>query len=402
MYDREHAVRTAHAPWARFAFLALMLVIAFGAFVGGVSARHSMLLTLLAGAVFIAASALSTGYVPRRVRAEDDELFVGDLHLPKKALERGCFVPAVDGNAAKVALKTKYGAEIDVRVTDEAEARELLSALGLDVGQQAARFAVARMPRTFEPAAWAISTSFATCAAVGASLLALGWPIPFIVIVIAIMARVLVPMARRGTVDVGADGVLLANAFGQRFHSWTDVTDLRAIDAGVELALRDGKMLPLRVHGRRRDPASQAEHVAMHARMSAARSAREEADVDLAPRLERRDQGIRAWFASLTRVATETDYRSAILRTEDLVRTLERHGSRVARVAAAIVLSQRGEVERERVRVIAGTCADPKLRVALDAVVAGVDEASLETAVEALEEEEANSSPARRGLIPRS
>lgn len=400
MYDREHAIRTALAPWFRFVFFAVMLAVLCGARMFGGHQWHLVALALLAFVAFVLNVALATRYVPRRVRVEGDMLHVGDLRLPRSSLDRGCFVPAHDGSSAKVALRTKHGAEIDIRVTDEAEARELLSVLGLDVGQHAARFAIARMPRTFGPATSAVAAGLAACVMVAGALLALGWAAPVVIGVVALMLKTLFPMGRRGNVDVGRDGVLLSNGFGQRFHPWAEVDALRAIDGGVELALRDGRTLPLRVLGRKSDSEGQAEHVAMFARMTAARAARTDAGVDLAPRLERRDQGLRAWLASLARGATEADYRSAVLRTEDLLTTLEHHASRVARVAAAIVLSKRGEAEKERVRVVAGACADPKLRIALDAVVSGADEGSLEEAVEAIELEDGTLPITRRGSIP--
>lgn len=403
MYDREHAIRTALAPWSQFVFFAVMLAVLFGSRMIGGHQLHLVALALFAFVAFIAKVALSTRYEPRRVRVEGDMLHVGDLTLARSSLERGCFVPTYEGSSAKVALKTKRGAEIDIRVTDEGEARELLSVLGLDVGQHAARFAIARMPRSFDPATSAIAVGLGACVAVAGALLALGWATPVVIGVVALMLKTLFPMGRRGNVDVGRDGVLLSNGFGHRFYPWADVNELRAIDGGVELALRDGRMLPLRVLGRKRDSEGQAEHVAMFTRMTAARAARtdgdSDADVDLAPRLERRDQGLRAWLASLARGAVEADYRSAVLRTEDLLTTLEHHASRVARVAAAIVLSKRGDAERERVRVVAGACADPKLRIALDAVLSGADEVQLEEAVEAIELEDGTSSIARRGSI---
>jgi hypothetical protein len=100
--------------------------------------------------------------------------------------------------------------------------------------------------------------------------------------------------------------------------------------------------------------------------------------------LDRGERSVGEWLADLARpLDGDEGFRAGALRVEDLRAVLEGSTSRWKRLAAAIVLA-RDESQRTHVRVAADACADPELRVALEAVAEGRD---VEPALLALEDE---------------
>lgn len=200
-------------------------------------------------------------------------------------------------------------------------------------------------------------------------------------------------------VTVGADGIATRYLGRERFVRLLDVTAIRVVDSSIEVCVARGPSLwlrPVRVAPARRGRRGQilvAEPPEGSAMLQALRAAHAGAGAE--PRVAdddeavwaRRDRTVARWVADVFGQSGDTaDYRAGALDREGLLRVAERPlADPTARAAAAAVLHrQRLEPgERERLRVAAGATANPRLRVALEAVTDGdCDAATLERQLE--------------------
>src|SRR6185312_7858970 len=101
------------------------------------------------------------------------------------------------------------------------------------------------------------------------------------------------------------------------------------------------------------------------------------------PVLARGGKTAREWIASLRALGRERSYRAASVDEVELARVVETATMSAEERAAAAVALARDAAGRERVRIAANAVVAPHLRVALDAVASGDDDA-LESAMEAL------------------
>ncbi len=159
-------------------------------------------------------------------------------------------------------------------------------------------------------------------------------------------------------VAVGVDGVLVKGTSRTRFYAYRDLHDVRVSNGDIELWRRGGVVLRLQLHGA---DAIRRDAVAARIRENIAR-------------VQRGEHAVAAQLVAsssqeaLTRVASGgADYRAATLSREALWALIE--GPTVdseSRRAAAEALAKTSDAgERERLRVAAEHCADPRVRVAM-------------------------------------
>jgi hypothetical protein len=181
-------------------------------------------------------------------------------------------------------------------------------------------------------------------------------------------------------VEIGGDGILTRWLNRERFVRFQDITGVRVVEASIEVTVAGGPSLwlrPVRVGAGRRKrlvtivPETSAMMHAIVAGMAAARAAPTVVD-DEEALWAQRDRKVPTWVDEvLARGADAGDYRGAPLDREALLRVVERPlADPTARAAAAVALKlQRPEPgERERVRIARAATANPRLRIALDAV----------------------------------
>lgn len=280
---------------------------------------------------------------------------------------------------------------VDVVVRDVESGRALLRVLEVDPTHASAHYWVLARPlgegRAFARAATLIALVLAFGVVAGQSA-----PAALALAVVALFALVggLVVPTR---VTVGADGVLVRWLGTVRFVPWTSVVAIEDFDGGVVLALDGGGWLTLRT------PADHERHcperASMVERMRVAWRAhgRGGHDADPTAVLVRRAGGhTREWVRAMRRILSpERGYRTQAMPPEQLWRVVEdacgdRHARTGAALALAPLLDDRG---RERMQAAASSCAEPRLRAALqtaatDAAAAAPDD-ELAAALDALE-----------------
>lgn len=193
-------------------------------------------------------------------------------------------------------------------------------------------------------------------------------------------------------VVVGTDGVRIIEGRRERFVSYAQVTAIDCAREGVWLRRAEGDVLLCTFAGRAGTWPSQpsAHTVALYHRVREARAAGMGGNVAPAKLalLERKGHDIGTWVERMRALPRQGDYRQAALESDDLLRVLlDGRSSTERRVAAAAALSARDEPGmRERVRIAGAASANPRLRVAIDAVTK--EQLDEEALAEALAEEE--------------
>lgn len=373
-------------------------------------------LLTLASPFFAAWVLLATPHpvaVPAELLAGADGIRIdGHLVAPRHRIRAGYVIP--DRRGALVRIERRRARALHLLVQGADQGRAVLRSLGLDASQVVASFRLRSLAQADRrsvigyfallglivgaPMASAITGSGAVGAAIAIAclLVFLGW-----VVMINMPARIV----------VGADGVLISWFWRLRFIPYAEI--LRATPVyqrlqGVALEPRRGPVvrLPTRmgwtVEQQMRDTAMLAERI-----NEALTDARAGGLAHDAARLARGERGDAAWIAHLKALGAgaNADHRTAPMLIERLWRLLE--DPLVApetRAAAAVALSAAGDPRaRERVRVIAGATAAPRLRVALEAAARAEEEADAElaaalTALEAAPP--ATGAPPRRRATP--
>jgi len=116
---------------------------------------------------------------------------------------------------------------------------------------------------------------------------------------------------------------------------------------------------------------------------------RAEPPADAAALVARGSRPVSEWLSALHSISEPTgDYRTAAVPDETLWRLAEGHGvEATARAGAAVILRQRlGDEGRARLEATAAATAEPRIRVALEAVAKGEDDALTEALEQCSEE----------------
>jgi hypothetical protein len=198
----------------------------------------------------------------------------------------------------------------------------------------------------------------------------------------------LVSDMRSRRVTVGSDGVRIPHK--KRALNYADITRIENDGDGVRLVKKDGTyvILPLFRDGGFPFEGFVDARDALMKRIQAWKQHSDRTDDEAKfALLERKEQPFSEWKKQLLALSEPRGgYRVASLTAEDLERVIvDPVTTAEKRIAATVALSGLDrERARERIRVVAPTCADPQLRVALENAAdhAELDEAYLEAEAE--------------------
>jgi hypothetical protein len=162
---------------------------------------------------------------------------------------------------------------------------------------------------------------------------------------------------RASRIAVGRDGVYVGGTSRARFHAYRDLDEVRVERGDVELVKRGRVVLRLQLHGA---DATRRDAIVERMREGLARVAEVERDAAAHFVTSRSTEKV----ADAVRGAG--DYRLPSVTPDALWALVEGAGvDATTRMAAAEALAGAGDPGRERLRIAAAHCADPKLRVAL-------------------------------------
>lgn len=320
--------------------------------------------------------------VDRDIRISSEGVRIDNELLPRNEIAEGWYQPRAAGSTIRLFDK-RQRVVFEARVSTEEQAQEMLRELGLDASQRRAEF------RTVSPAVVRQQTGIGVGAiAMAVMLLSKHWmhmsagPWPFIAIMGSFMLLALLPEK----VTVGVDGVLVKWLWQKKFFPMRDIVTIHAEGpTRIRLELTGGRVETIStasskqrnrggVYTERRDMILARIREAWQTHRAQGPGA------DVATLVARGTRSLEEWKKALAGLESgDAGYRQAALREEDLWRVVEDpRASEDARAAAALLL-RKGLDERgkARVRVAAEATASPKLRVALEAQVAGDDDAAL-------------------------
>ena len=279
-----------------------------------------------------------------------------------------------DGLPPTVRISDGFGA-IDVAMGDEASALELLRALGTDPAQSVARFRVYEGIFANKKA----QTAVTMLVGIGAVNALSVFPSSIKGIGFFVLAALTIVNARRSTVLVGPDGILVVSPWRlvRKFISFADVASADASSWGVTLTMKSGKTVELRTTASEKSKDETRDALIARVNAGIAALAARGPSVDAAALVARGGRDVREWMNALAAIANPTaTYRAPMVPVESFWRVLEDPAADpTARVGAAVALRKQLDDEgRARVRVVAENSAHPKVRVALDALAADRDE----------------------------
>jgi len=219
-------------------------------------------------------------------------------------------------------------------------------------------------------------------------------------------ARVLLPRLRSGRgsgnlldgvlnqkLDLGADGLRIPGARANDFVSYDDIRSVSSRHDALVLALRDGREVAMRMEVSERLPE-------VVERIRGALEAKHPPVDDGAIALLRVPGTKHARIAALRGLAAEdASYREQRIPRERLWALLEGHeADEATRSRAAVALSANfTDAERERLRAATDAAANPRIRVAMDAIERGDDDRLAERLDDIEEAEQAQVARQRLG-----
>jgi hypothetical protein len=348
-------------------------------------------------------------YLPRRAPADasvtEDGILLDDrLAVRHAAIDDVTFDPATKaagaGDGSTIAptirvLGRRRRVLLELEVQSERDAKNLLSAMGMDPANMRTRYA------TYSPAVATTGRtllSFAVMLVVFTITMAIGlWPLSFV----AALLFGLMFLPRQ--VVVGADGVLTRWLGMKRFIPMSELREVRA-EGDRDLVLVDRRGREHVIHAAKQKPfgeSPQPTRDAIQERVEQARAAATTRGraAEISGLVARGPRSHAEWLAALKQLlGREGSYRDASVREEDLWALLEDPTAKPdVRAGAAMGLRKTLDDEgRTRVRVAASATVSPHLRVALDSATRD-DDATLEAALaEVADEESAQAKMDRR------
>lgn len=327
----------------------------------------------------------------RSLTADAQGLSIDGQMTPREQLTEGRIVPLLDGRVS-VELRGKNTQILSIRTRSHEVGAQLLSVLGLDAQPKMTSF------RGYPSSKLLRSVGVVQAIASLILLFATNLPFPWRIgpIQIAFVAWIIASfLIRRGTLNVGADGLRIDAPGHHRFVPWSEVTDASPRGNGVLLELEGGERLKLRVNRRLRFDYTdnEADALGLYGRIQLARVQAQERQAarEAAERLSRNGRSVEAWHDDLRSLGG--GFRTAAFDFDDLERVLlDPLADPSARAAAAVALrrldARTGTAEGrgpDRIRVVAQACAEPRLRVALDRAAQAEDDAALREALAAMD-----------------
>jgi hypothetical protein len=363
----ETTVRFARSKlWLTLSFAPSLAMLAFGMKVGAL--------------LFLFPLPAAIGFLLKRterarVVASNEGLRVGDLSLPRAALESA--LVRHDGPSTYVELRGKHDVEIEVANNVEADA--LVRALGLDAGRTTLDVRVDLAPNPFVAAAVLLAL-----VGVAVALALVGQPA--FAILSCFLAIAIVFTTGRASLRIGADGIALRRRWtAARFipHDQIGSVDLD----GTHLVVREtsGRETRFSVRGQ---GTLDDEGRAIARRIVQARQAHRASDAapELSIALDRGAQTTREWLADLRKLGegTVATFRTIGVAREQLFEVVESTAATAKdRVAALVALrSHLREEDKTRIRVLTERIAAPELR---DNMVRVLDHEEDDELLEALE-----------------
>jgi hypothetical protein len=333
---------------------------------------------------------------PRRRRAhvvvdERGLTLDGSLACARHRFRNAFALTLPDGPA--IHLDGRLRAALSILVADEREGESILRALRLDTAHATATFpAIVGGKRAWmwRVIAWMVA---ALALSIGVIFLRdmspwlhamvpgwIGQPmmwLPYAVLFARGMVRV----------TVGSDGVLVRPYLGKgRYIPYADIESTALDNEDLVLELRSGARLLLGV-GSRQSAGGEYKGDALLRRIEAGRLVprADEGERQPATLVARGGRSVRSWMAGLREIAeaARATYRRPVVPSDQFWLMVEDASCPLdVRAGAAVALSTAlDDAGRERLRVVSETCASPRLRVALEAVRSGTDDAVLEQAL---------------------
>lgn len=293
----------------------------------------------------------------------------------------------------RVVLQLANGARVDAEV-ESGRAHDVLDHLGVTLKQRKFSLPLRAMLGTFTRVllAWMV-TGIVTGPVLAVSHLVSPEMAMAFSQLLAVTAALVVGAWLRPRVVVGRDGVRIVGVLRPRFIPHSRIQSVRRwyqpnvqgvsgqpVGAVIQLDGPDGTV-ELPTFGQSEE---QIESLLSHIEEGRAASA----SVDAPPLelLDRRERSVESWRKSLEAlVLEEGGFRGAGLGQTELEDVLDDPKAALERrIGAALALRSRGGAARQRIRVAAGTTAEPHVRIALEA--AGADEIDEQALARALEQ----------------
>ena len=322
----------------------------------------------------------------------------GELIVPAAQIRAGFVVPEA-GHGPRVRIQRRKKLPMEIRVRDEAEGRELLRALGLDVTQRAVTFSTPS--RAITDPRWSVFLGLGFAALFllfgvlhrSLGLHGGGFQLPIVMAYVAFMS------ATRTALTVGADGILRSWLGKKEFWSYGDIESVRPFTdnrlwrkqkwQGIELVLRSGAAVRIPVSSKQTLQRSNLELITERIREAMESHRLGDAAVETAL-LARQTRSVPDWVQSLRAIGSgaHVDHRTAPVAPERLFRIVEDPSlTASARAGAAVALGALLDAGgKVRLKDAAGATAAPKLRIAIEAAASG-DDAALIEALSAIEGE---------------
>ncbi|MBK8256829.1 MAG: hypothetical protein IPK82_29675 [Polyangiaceae bacterium] len=209
----------------------------------------------------------------------------------------------------------------------------------------------------------------------------------------------------RSRVEVAADGVRLSCLGKRRFIAHGEIESAEAFrtgSMGVHVKLQSGEtvVLPTATHAEGDGGLS----LGIADMINTARKGRGDHASREESLLVRRGRTASKWLVEIRRLAAgaNADHRTAPIEPDQVWRVLENPAADPsARIGAAAVLVENAtEADRDRLRIAAKAVALPNLRIAMEGVVSANDEQSLVEALEAVEERKKSAVRTSGGSAP--
>jgi hypothetical protein len=315
--------------------------------------------------------------------------------IPRERIASGIVVPTEVRPSLDIYLRN--GDRLVITLQSENQARQILSALGIDASRRAVALTLGSPSRPL--IAGCITFPLVTLAL---ALLLLSLPVPDALFIPAtamsvtiIMLLILSPFRPREVI-IGTDGVTIGGAWRTRFIPCSLIEDVYKRSSIVALKLKGGKQIVIK-------PQDDELQRAIYNRIREAIQSKFEQDPEALPDLEQlepRGLDLSAWRASLRALSLpRDDYRRAAVPSDVLIAVVEDANAPPGRrIGAALALGSSGHPgARETIRSAAEACASQGVRVALErAAEDDLDDAALERALEEAAEAEAADPRARR------
>lgn len=386
-----HPVSPAHAHVARkrlrltgwLGWIARALLLGgFGAFSASllIDRRHLLQLPLFGiiawGTLVVLARALENvwfRHVP--VRLEEGALVLGDTRIARSAIAEGLSLREPPGT---IELTLTMRDVSILRLANRLEADALLETLGLDATRRRSTVRFGRVYHRVRAGCLGVALAAAFYAAIAAArgLHLTGLLLAAEALTIPIAAIWSARTFGWREVTVGADGVMVRYAVWRRFIAYSSLHDVEVAGALV-LRCTDGTTVAVPYDIREYD----------HAAAVVDRIREAQTRYETGPRvavLPRAGLSVAQWKRALARSVAGGAYRGGQLATDAALAAAEdASASAEERVGGALALAAAGTDEaRQRIRVVAAACTQPRLRVALERAVDGtLDDETLDDAL---------------------